>query len=380
MNLDAYAILAMQQAQAASAAGTFGTGAVLMDTEGHILCKARSRVIRGSRVNDPTAHCERQLVDWYLNHKEADSLPAPENCILIASLDPCVMCTGALAEARFGKVIVISPDDYAGINWEGTDACRALDGLDFQAYVKAHYAYPAVRGSLSRAAYGADLSDIALFSESTVSSETLRGCRETFLLTADAMREKVSAAAVDIREIKNPALLAPSHPIRRYLASAFGSDFAACSLPGDLSAKPFLQYIERARPGFRGVAYFDSFGNLLFLAEDDARISTESAFMQVTRRIAAVRNTAPIEGYEINEYLSHPKYGYFVYTHCPALSAKTCMELGAIGSTLENTSVRPIWYIYGAERQAALEAFIAKLPPLYTRNINIRFQQLPPAE
>lgn len=372
-SLNEYAVRAMKQAQEASDSGTFGVGGILMDLDGNIICEMHNRVITGSRINDPTAHGERQIVDWYLDNKEKEHLPEPEECILITTLDPCVMCTGALAQVQFNKVIVVALDDYAGINWEGSADCHALDGTDCQKYVKEHFAYPEVTGEMSRKAFGADLSDLKLFSDVSVTSETLKGCQDAFGLTADAVRDKVSSSAVSLEDIQNPADLEPTHPVRKYLEESFGSDFLACTYTGD-SAEDFLNYIQKEHPGFSGVAYFDMFGNLLYLAEDDDKISTQSAFMKVTRKYAAVRNTEPIEGYEINKFLSNPKYGHFVYMNCPQISAKTIMELGAIGSTLENTSEHPIMYVYGEENQPAIDALIKKLPPLYNKNINIRFE------
>lgn len=377
VTLEEYAVRAMKQAQEASDSGTFGVGGILMDLDGNVICEKHNQVIKGTRVNDPTAHGERQIVDWYFENKEKENLPEPENCILITTLDPCVMCTGAICQAKFNKVIVIALDDYAGINWQSNDDCIALEGTDWQQYVKEHFAYPEVTGDLAREAFGATLSDLKLFSDYTVSSETLKGCKDAFDLTAADVRDKVSSASVELDDIKNPADLEPSHPIRKYLEESFGSDFLACAwMPGD-SADDFLKYIEKEHPGFDGVAYFDIFGNLLYLAGDHESISTQSAFMNTTRKLAAVRNTEPIEGYEINEYLSNPKYGYFVFMTCPEISAQTIMELGAIGSTLENASEHPIMYIYGKENEGAIASFIEKLPPLYNDVINIRFEQIP---
>ncbi len=378
MSLDAFAVRAMKQAQQASDSGTFGVGGILMDLDGNIICEMHNQVIKGNRTNDPTAHGERQIVDWYLENKDKDNLPEPENCILITTLDPCVMCTAALAQVQFNRVIVVALDDYAGINWKGNDECSALDGTDCQKYVKGHFAYPEVTGDLGRKAFGADLSDLNLFSDITIDSETLKGCQEAFSLTADEVRSKVSAASVDPADIQNPAQLKPTHPIRKYLEESFGSDFLACSWTFGNSADDFTEYIQKEHPGFNGVAYFDLFGNLLYLAEDDEDISTQSAFMKVTRKLAAVRNTEPIEGYEINEYLSNPKYGYFVYMTCPEVSTKTIMELGAIGSTLENASEHPVMYIHGEENEGAVDSIIKKLPPLYSNEINIRFEQILP--
>jgi len=195
-SLEEYAIRALKQAREASDSGTFGVGGILMDLEGNVICEMHNRVIEGNRVNDPTAHGERQIVDWYLEHKEKNHLPEPDQCILITTLDPCVMCTGALAQVQFNRVIVIGLDDCAGINPNGTDECSALNGTECQTYVKEHFAYPEVKGTMSRKAFGADLSDLKLFSDTTLSSDTLKGCQEAFSLTAEAVRNKVSAVSV----------------------------------------------------------------------------------------------------------------------------------------------------------------------------------------
>lgn len=136
----------MKQSQVAADSGTFGVGGILMDTDGNVIAEMHNRVIEGSRVNDPTSHGERQIVDWYFANKEKEGLPEPEDCILITTLDPCVMCTGSLSQVQFGKVIVVALDDFAGINWEGNDECHALDGTDAQEYVREHFAYPEVTG------------------------------------------------------------------------------------------------------------------------------------------------------------------------------------------------------------------------------------------
>lgn len=374
--LEELAAHALKQAIKAADSGTFGVGGILMDVEGNIICEMHNRVIKGNRTNDPTAHGERQIVDWYLANKEKENLPEPENCILITTLDPCVMCTGALAQIKFRKVIVVAPDDYAGINWEGTDACAALDGVDFQAYVKEHFAYPAVTGERSRKAFGAGLDDLDLFSDITISDGSLKNCEDAFILTADDVRTKISSVSVDIEDVKNPADLEPAHPIRRYLEESLGSDFLGCTWHYGDSAEDILAYLQKAHPGFDGVMYFDSFGNLMCLAEDDQTISTQSAFMKVTRKVAVVRNTDPVEGHEINAYLANPRHGYFVYVTCPEISAKTVMEIGAIGSTLESTAVHPVMFIHGEENKDALDALLKNLPPLNRNGIRIWFEKI----
>ena len=245
--------------------------------------------------------------------------------------------------------------------------------------MREHFAYPEVTGELAREAFGADLSDVGTFSDVTVTSETLKGCQDAFNLSADAVRSKVGASSVETDDVQAPAELDETHPIRASLADTFGSDFLACTWKLGDSPDAFLSYVQKAHPGFDGVAYFDQFGNLIFLAENDPDISAQSAFMRVTRKVAEARNTDPIEGYEVDAYLQNPGKGYFVYMTCPKPSARTIMELGAIGSTLESAAEHPIIYINGAENEKEIDALIARLPPLYKSVIGIEFEQITPA-
>ena len=374
--LNDYVKLALKQAQKAAESGTYGVGGILMDRDGGILCEMHNRVIRGSRIYDPTAHGERQIVDWYLEHKEKMNLPEPEDCILITTLDPCVMCTGALAQAGFGRVIAIAMDKFAGINWKGSDDCSALEGTGCQKYVSEHFTYPAVTGEKAREAYGAELSDLKVFQTCTVSTDIFLGCHNAFEQTLSDVHEKLFSKDVDVKDIQNPAELAADHPIYRYLKASFGEDCFGCTWKPGESADVITEYMAEKHPGFDGTAYFDMFGNLLCLAEKDPDISSRSAFMNVTRKYAAVRNTEPIEGYEINSFLSHPQHGYFVYMTCPKLSDVTVMELGAIASTLGNQSIHPIMYINGKENEEAAEALIRQLPPLFYEQLHVHFKQI----
>ena len=59
---------------------------------------------------------------------------------------------------------------------------------------------------------------------------------------------------------------------------------------------------------------------------------------------------------------------------CPKMSAKTIMEIGAIGATVENSYDHSIMYINGRENEGAIESVIKNMPPLYKNNI--RFEQV----
>lgn len=59
-----------------------------------MLKKATKNVIVRNKIRDPTAHAEKQLVDWHLSRRQM--LPHNREITIICSLDPRIMCTGAI--------------------------------------------------------------------------------------------------------------------------------------------------------------------------------------------------------------------------------------------------------------------------------------------
>src|SRR5207302_1984791 len=107
----------------ASLQNTFAVGGVLVDNRrGTVFCALHNNVLEsyeGSKLfllHDPTAHGERQIVDWYFKNRKRLRLPDPKQLTVVTTLDPCAMCAGALLAAGF-NVGVSGADDYAGINY-----------------------------------------------------------------------------------------------------------------------------------------------------------------------------------------------------------------------------------------------------------------------
>jgi tRNA(adenine34) deaminase len=104
--------LALTLAREASEIGEVPVGAVVVH-EGRIISKAYN--LRES-LQDPTAHAERialtlagrALGDWRL-----------EGCTLYVTLEPCIMCAGAISLSRIERVVYGASDPKAG-------ACRSL--------------------------------------------------------------------------------------------------------------------------------------------------------------------------------------------------------------------------------------------------------------
>jgi tRNA(adenine34) deaminase len=99
--------LALAEAAMAVAHGDVPVGAVVM-RDGVVVA---SRHNERERSGDPTAHAEvlalrdaaAALGTWHL-----------EDCTLYVTLEPCVMCAGAVLNARLGRLVFGAADPKAG--------------------------------------------------------------------------------------------------------------------------------------------------------------------------------------------------------------------------------------------------------------------------
>ena len=99
---------ALAEAELARRAGDVPVGAVLLDADGAVLATGRNR---REEDRDPTAHAEVVAIragaavrgDWHL-----------EDCTLVVTLEPCVMCAGAILNARIPRVVFGAWDEKAG--------------------------------------------------------------------------------------------------------------------------------------------------------------------------------------------------------------------------------------------------------------------------
>ncbi len=99
---------AMEQAREAGEAGEAPVGAVLLASDGALLSKAGNAPIR---LGDPTAHAEilalREGAARIGNYRLTGS-------ILVVTLEPCVMCLGAMIHARIGLLVYGATDPRTG--------------------------------------------------------------------------------------------------------------------------------------------------------------------------------------------------------------------------------------------------------------------------
>jgi len=100
--------LAFNEACQAAAEAEPPVGAVLIDAQGQVLARAHNQTIA---LNDPTAHaevlCLRQAGARLGNHRLTGT-------ILVVTLEPCLMCLGALLHARVAGIVFATADPKAG--------------------------------------------------------------------------------------------------------------------------------------------------------------------------------------------------------------------------------------------------------------------------
>lgn len=110
---------ALRLARQAASAGEVPVGALVVDGNGEVLAEARNET---ESARDPTAHAEilalRRAASRVGNHRL-------EGCVLVATLEPCLMCAGALREARVAGVVYGAADARAGA------VMSCLEGLDY---------------------------------------------------------------------------------------------------------------------------------------------------------------------------------------------------------------------------------------------------------
>jgi tRNA(adenine34) deaminase len=105
---DALMVRALALAADARDAGDVPVGALVADAEGRVIGEGRN--LREA-THDPTAHAEVVAL-----RRAAGSLGSwnLEGCTLVVTLEPCLMCAGALLQAHVSRLVFGAWDEKAG--------------------------------------------------------------------------------------------------------------------------------------------------------------------------------------------------------------------------------------------------------------------------
>lgn len=89
--------------------GEIPVGAVVV-SKGKIIARAHNLT---ETLNDVTAHAEMQAITAAANFLGGKYL---NDCTLYVTLEPCVMCAGALGWSQIGKIVFGATDEKRGFN------------------------------------------------------------------------------------------------------------------------------------------------------------------------------------------------------------------------------------------------------------------------
>lgn len=100
---------ALALAEAAADAGEAPIGAVLVDVDGAVIAEAGNAPIA---LADPTAHAEIRAIREAA--RRGGNYRLREGLTLYVTLEPCVMCAGAISTARVSRVVYGASDAKGG--------------------------------------------------------------------------------------------------------------------------------------------------------------------------------------------------------------------------------------------------------------------------
>ena len=103
-----YMELALQEARRALEHADVPVGAVVIDSAGNLIGKGHNT---RERDNDPLGHAEINAIKEAAAHLGSWRL---SGCTLYVTLEPCVMCAGAIVAARIDHLVFGAFDEKAG--------------------------------------------------------------------------------------------------------------------------------------------------------------------------------------------------------------------------------------------------------------------------
>jgi tRNA(adenine34) deaminase len=115
---DEWMLAALASARKALTSGDVPVGAVLISESGDVLAVGRNE---RELHNDPTAHAEIVALRAAARNRGDWQLPGTT---LVVTLEPCVMCAGAILAARVDRVVFGAWDEKAGAAGSVYDVLR----------------------------------------------------------------------------------------------------------------------------------------------------------------------------------------------------------------------------------------------------------------
>lgn len=109
MDYEKYMRIALQEAREAELDGEVPIGAVVVCGD-KVIAKAHNRT---EHLHDVTAHAEIMAITSAEDYMNAKYLT---DCTLFVTVEPCVMCAGAIAWAQLAEVVYGTSDEKRGFS------------------------------------------------------------------------------------------------------------------------------------------------------------------------------------------------------------------------------------------------------------------------
>jgi cytosine deaminase len=343
-------------AERAGKQGTFAVGGLLVDNSGRIIAEATNAVIRDGHLSDPTAHVERQLVDWFAHERRRGLAVSARNVTIVSSLDPCAMCAGAILRSGM-RVITVAEDNYAGVH----DKLRPLRmPEELRAQAEKDMAFFGVRGRRPL-----PVQDVAPIFASEVSAEHVDRSTSVFQASVKEVQQKVGGGGSDT----GPRVFQPTAAVLsalREVAAKLGPHVKIGDGPLNVHERARRHELMKLLARDASVLV-DEDGNFIVGSTGaESASSTRTSVLELIRAYTFIRRAMP-EQFKA----ALPRQGYcsIVKRTAPSVPAKGLLELGATGSFLElarPTKKLPAMGFIERANLAHARAFAASLPPLYS--------------
>lgn len=328
------------------------------------------------RIKDPTAHGERQLVDWYFQNKSELNLPEPQDILLITSLDPCCMCTGSILSTGF-KVIVVALDEQAGINYNDEDLFSSLDP-ELKTKISNTFIYPKVENDPLRKGFGTVPN---IFDEEILSADNVSGCYNAFMDGYKKINDIINNSVlkkdlIDISTKNAPVYIIEA--LKEEYPRALEYKLKDHGIPDSKVADYLIEaaIIDKENGGDGdAVAFFDYFDNLILCKPGMKGLSPiKTALMETIRNYQKIRYELSKDSDEVFKYLCDPKYGTFVLLRGFDLGSQSFADMGAYSSAmfgkLDPDSNHNLQYVLPRVPEGSLRDHIKKMPPYYINLLN----------
>ncbi len=118
--------MAMAEAEKAAEEGEIPVGAIVV-CRGQVISRAHNLT---ETLNDVTAHAEMQAITSAADYLGGKYL---QDCTLYVTLEPCIMCAGAIGWAQISRLVYGAADDRRGYSKFAPKAlhpkCEVVQGI-----------------------------------------------------------------------------------------------------------------------------------------------------------------------------------------------------------------------------------------------------------